>query len=100
LGTALIELGHEVRLIPPAHVKPYVLRNKSDQVDAAAIYETMSRPGQRFVSVRSIDNQAELMRHRTRELLAASARRRSMLCAAIWPRSASSRRRARSMPMA
>jgi transposase len=70
LGRALIELGHEVRLIPPAHVKPYVRRNKSDQVDAAAIYEAMSRPGQRFVPVRSIDNQAELMRHRARELLA------------------------------
>jgi transposase len=59
-----------VRLIPPAHVNPYVRRNKSDQVDAAAIYEAMSRPGQRFVPVRSIDNQAELMRHRARELLA------------------------------
>jgi transposase len=69
-GRALIELGHEVRLIPPAHVKPYVRRNKNDQVDAAAIYEAMSRPGQRFVPVRSIDNQAELMRHRARELLA------------------------------
>jgi transposase len=68
-GRALIELG-QVRLIPPAHVKPYVRRNKSDQVDAAAIYEAMSRPGQRFVPVRSIDNQAELMRHRARELLA------------------------------
>jgi transposase len=70
LGRALIELGHEVRLLPPAHVKPYVRRNKSDQIDAAAIYEAMSRPGQRFVPVRSIDNQAALMRHRARELLA------------------------------
>ena len=70
LGQALMELGHEVRLNPPAHVKPYVRRNKSDQVDAAAIYEAMSRPGQRFVPVRSIDNQAELMHHRARELLA------------------------------
>ena len=68
-GRALMELGHEVRLIPPAHVKPYVRRNKNDQVDAAAIHEAMSRPGQRFVPVRSIDNQAELMRHRARELL-------------------------------
>ena len=68
-GRALMELGHEVRLIPPAHVKPYVRRNKSDQVDAAAIYEAISRPGQRFVPVRSIDNQAELMHHRARELL-------------------------------
>jgi LysR substrate binding domain len=63
-GRALIELGHEVRLLPPAHVKPYVRRNKSDQVDAAAIYEAMSRPGQRFVPVRSIENQAALMRQR------------------------------------
>src|ERR1700721_529285 len=69
-GRALIELGHEVQLLPPAHVKPYVRRNKSDQVDAAAICEAMGRPGQRFVPVRSIDNQADLMRHRTRELLA------------------------------
>ena len=65
-GRALIELGHEVRLLPPAHVKPYVRRNKSDQVEAAAIYEAMSRPGQRFVPVRSIENQAALMRHRVR----------------------------------
>ena len=69
-GRALMELGHEVRLLPPAHVKPYARRNKSDQVDAAAIYEAMSRPGQRFVPVRSIENQAALMRHRARELLA------------------------------
>src|SRR5271166_1298273 len=67
-GRALIELGHEVRLIPPAHVKPYVRRNKNDPVDAAAICEAVGRPCQRFVPVRSIDNQAELMRHRVREL--------------------------------
>jgi transposase len=69
-GRALIELGHEVQLLPPAHVKPYVRRNKNDAVDAAAICEAAGRPGQRFVPVRSIDNQAELMRHRARELLA------------------------------
>ncbi len=45
---ALIELGHEVQLLPPAHVKPYVRRNKNDPADAAAICETMGRPGQRF----------------------------------------------------
>jgi transposase len=45
-GRALMELGHEVRLLPPAHVEPYVHRNKSDQVDAGAIYEAMSRPAQ------------------------------------------------------
>ena len=64
-GRALIELGHEVRLLPPAHVKPYVRRNKNDAVDAAAICEAAGRPGQRFVPVRSIDNQADLMRHRS-----------------------------------
>ena len=69
-GRALIELGHEVRLLPPAHVKPYVRRNKNDAVDAAAICEAAGRPGQRVVPVRSIHNQAELMRHRARELLA------------------------------
>ena len=42
LGPALSELGHEVRLIPPAHVKPYVRRNKNDEIDAAAIYEARS----------------------------------------------------------
>jgi transposase len=69
-GRQLLTLGFEVRLIPPAHVKPYVRRNKNDAVDAAAICEAAGRPGQRFVPVRSIDNQAELMRHRARELLA------------------------------
>ena len=52
------------------HAKPYVRRNKNDAVDAAAICEAAGRPGQRFVPLRSIDNQADLMRHRTRELLA------------------------------
>ena len=69
-GRQLLALGFEVRLIPPAHVKPYVRRNKNDTVDAAAICEAAGRPGQRFVPVRSIENQAELMRHRARELLA------------------------------
>ena len=68
-GRALIELGFEVRLIPPAHVKPYVRRNKNDAVDAAAICEAAGRPGQRFVPVRSVENQAALMRHRARELI-------------------------------
>src|ERR1700727_2998314 len=69
-GRGLIALGHEVRLLPPAHVKPYVRRNKNDAVDAAAIYEAAGRPGQRVVPVRSVDNQAHPVRHRTRGLLA------------------------------
>ena len=66
-GRQLVALGHEVKLIPPAHVKPYVRRNKTDAADAAAICEAGMRPGQRFVALRSIDNQAALMRHRLRE---------------------------------
>ena len=68
-GRQLVALGHEVKLIPPAHVKPYVRRNKTDAADAAAICEAAMRPGQRFVALRSIDNQAAVMRHRVREQL-------------------------------
>jgi transposase len=67
-GRQLLELGFAVRLIPPAHVKPYVRRNKNDAADAAAICEAAGRPGQRFVPV-SVENQAALMRHRARELM-------------------------------
>jgi transposase len=66
---SLIALGHQVKLIPPAYVKPYVRRNKNDAVDAAAICEAVGRPSMRFVPVRSVENQAQLMRHRARELL-------------------------------
>ena len=65
----LLALGHSVKLIPPAHVKPYVRRNKNDAADAAAICEAAMRPGQRFTPVRSVENQAQLMRHRVRDQL-------------------------------
>lgn len=68
-GREIGALGHEMRLIPAAHVKPYVRRNKTDAADAAAICEAAMRPGQRFVPVRSLANQAALMRHRVREQL-------------------------------
>jgi transposase len=68
-GRELIALGHEVRLIPPAYVKPFVKRQKNDANDAAAIHETLSRPGLRFVKVRSIANQAVLMQHQRTQLL-------------------------------
>ena len=68
-GRELIALGHEVKLIPPTYVKPFVKRQKNDKNDAAAIYEAMLRPGLRFVAVRSIDNQALLMEHKVREIL-------------------------------
>jgi len=68
-GRALVALGFEVRLIPPAYVKPYVRRNKNDAADAAAICEAVARPNMRFLAVRSVENQAQLMRHRVRDML-------------------------------
>lgn len=65
----LFALGHEVRLIPPAYVKPYVTRGKTDAADADAICEAVTRPTMRFVSVKSRDQQAALSMHRARNLL-------------------------------
>ena len=55
--------------MPPAYVKPYIRRQKNDASDAAAICEAVTRPTMRFVGVRSQENQAALMRHKTREML-------------------------------
>jgi transposase len=57
----LIRLGHEVRMMPPAYVKPYIRRQKTDAAHAAAICEAVTRPSMRFVAVRSLENQAVLM---------------------------------------
>jgi transposase len=65
----LVKLGHEVRLMPPAYVKPYVKRGKTDANDAAAICEAVTRPSMRFVPVKSVEQQAALALHRTRDLL-------------------------------
>jgi len=65
----LVSMGHEVVLMPPAYIKPYVKRGQNDAVDAAAICEAMSRPDMRFVPIKSADQQAVLMLHKTRELL-------------------------------
>jgi transposase len=73
-------LGHEVRLMPPCYVKPYVKRNKSDAADAEAISEAVTRPTMRFVAVKDMEQQAVLMLHRSRELL---VRQRTMLVNAI-----------------
>ena len=65
----LIKLGHNVKLIPPAYVKPYVKPGKSDAVDAAAICEAVTRPTIRFVEVKSPEQQEILSVHRTRDLI-------------------------------
>ena len=62
-------LGHEVRLIPPVYVKPYVKRGKTDAADAEAICEAVTRKTMRFVPVKSADQQAAAMVLKTRELL-------------------------------
>jgi transposase len=79
-GRVLRGLGHEVVLIPPQYVKPYVKRGKNDAIDAAAICEAMSRPGMRFVPVKSAEDQAALMLLKTRDLL---VRQRTMLINAM-----------------
>jgi transposase len=65
----LQSLGHEVRLMAPAYVKPYVKRNKTDGRDAEAICEAMQRPTMRFVAVKSVEQQAVTGLHRARALL-------------------------------
>ncbi|NOW46429.1 transposase [Novosphingobium sp. SG751A] len=65
----LQNLGHEVRLMPPAYVNPYVKRGKNDANDAEAICEAVTRPTMRFVAIKSREQQAALSLHRVRNLL-------------------------------
>ena len=63
------KLGHHVRLIPPAYVKPFIKRQKSDVADAEAICEAAQRPSMRFVPVKSEEQQANGLVFRARDLL-------------------------------
>lgn len=60
----LTALGHEVKLMPPQYVKPYVKRGKNDAADAQAICEPVTRPTMRFVGAKSPDQHATMMLHR------------------------------------
>lgn len=73
-------LGHNVRLIPPQYVKPFVKTNKNDAVDAEAICEALARPTMRFAQVKTAEQQSALILHRSRELL---VRQRTMLVNAL-----------------
>ena len=79
-GRAIQELGHEVRLIPPIYVKPFVRRQKNDAADAEAIAEAASRPTMRFVAVKTEEQQARSMIFRTRDIL---VRQRTQLVNAL-----------------
>ena len=65
----LMALGHEVRLIAPQYVKPYVKGNKNDYNDAEAIAEAVQRPNLRFVPIKSVERQDIQNFHRQRELI-------------------------------
>lgn len=69
LGRELTKLDHTVKLMPPAYVKPYVERGKTDAADAEAIAEAVQQPTMRFVAVKTRDQQAVLMLHKVRDLL-------------------------------
>jgi transposase len=68
-GREIAALGHEVRLIPPIYVKPYLKRGKTDAADAEAICEAVTRKTMRFVPIKSADQQAAAMVLKARELL-------------------------------
>lgn len=68
-GREIGKLGHEIKLIPPVYVKPFVKRQKNDAADAEAIAEAASRPTMRYVAIKSETQQAAGMAFRTRDLL-------------------------------
>jgi transposase len=59
-------LGHQVKLIPPSYVKPYVKRQKNDAADAEAICEAVTRPTMRFVEAKSPEQQSVMVLHKVR----------------------------------
>jgi transposase len=62
-------LGHTVKLMPPAYVKPYVKSQKNDAADAEAICEAVTRPNMRFAEVKAVEQQSVLAMHRLRAML-------------------------------
>jgi len=73
-------IGHTVKMMPPAYVKPYVKRGKTDAADAEAICEAVTRPTMRFVPTKTMEQQSVLMLHKVRDLL---IKQRTMLINAL-----------------
>ena len=80
-GREIVALGHEVRLVPPIYVKPFVKRNKNDAADAEAITEAAQRPTMHFVAVKTEAQQAQAMLFHTRDLL---VRQRTQTINVLW----------------
>ena len=93
-GREIAKLGHTVRLIAPAYVKPFVKRQKNDMADAEAICEAVTRPTMRFVALKSANQQAAVLFHARGIYWFASAPRPSTLCAGFSASSAFASRRA------
>jgi len=82
-GRELSALGHEVKLMPPAYVKPYIKRGKSDAADAEAICEAVTRPTMRFVQIKTAKQQAILCQHRARSIMVGQPHNSQMLSAGL-----------------
>lgn len=81
----LTSLGHDVRLIPPQYVKPYVKRGKNDAAEAEALCEAVTRPSMRFVPIKSKEQQAACMLMTVREPWSRSSHSSRMRFAAMRP---------------
>ena len=80
----LTRLGHTVRIIPPQFVKPYLKGNKNDANDAEAICEAVSRPGMRYVAIKSEAQQSMQAEHRVRARLIHDRKRSATKYAGCW----------------
>lgn len=91
----LTGLGHTVKLMPPAYVKPFVKRQKNDAADAEAICEAVQRPSMRLVPIKQPEQQAAMVLHRTRHLY---VRQLTAVISAMKVRSASRMQTRERMP--
>jgi transposase len=83
-GREIAKLGHEIRLIAPDYVKPFVKRQKNDSAEAEAICEATQRPTVRFVAVKGGEQQADAVVFRARDPLIRQRTKSSMRSAGIW----------------